>query len=351
MKFKKLFACALMAGILGLCPQEVVAQGGASGGTGIGEGPINNTSAFPVDRRRESPEANGMITNARLSSTGFGFLKLTTNARAVAMGDAFSAVGNDISAIFYNPAGLTQMETERAVLGSYTDWIVGSSLGTAAFAVKTGVATFGVSATFFKSETFEETTSQNPGGTGNMVNTSDMAIGFTISKQLTDKLSFGAQIRYIKEDLILIDFSTVDINFGTVFFTGYKSTRLSMTLRNLGADAEVVAQESRVPTVFYLAGAGEIYGNLGDPFSLTVAAEQAFFTDYAARYYVGGEAWFQNTFALRAGYKTGHTNEAWSVGAGLKHEMRGQRITIDASLSTAESFEESPIRLSVGYGF
>jgi hypothetical protein len=348
MKIKKLFACTLMAAFIGICAQEVVAQGGASGGTGLGDG--TNSGAFPVDRRRAVPERD-LITNARLSSTGFGFLKLTTNARAVAMGDAFSAVGNDISAIFYNPAGLTQMETERAVLYSYTNWIVGSSLGTAAFAVKTAVATFGVSAMFFTSETFEETTSQNPQGTGNMVNTSDMAIGFTISKQLTDKLSFGAQIRYIKEDLILIDFSTVDINFGTVFFTGYKSTRLSMTLRNLGADAVVVAQDARVPTTFYLAGAGEVYGNLGDPFSLTVAAEQAFFTDYAARYYVGGEAWINNTFALRAGYKSGHTNESWSVGAGLKHEMGGQRINIDVSLSTAETFEENPIRVSVGYGF
>jgi len=325
----------LMAGILGICAQEVTAQ---------------DLGAFPVDRRRAVPEKD-LITNARLSSTGFGFLKLTTNARAVAMGDAYSAVGNDISAIFYNPAGLTQMETELAVMGGYTNWIVGSTLGTAAFAVKTGVATFGVSATFFTSETFEETTSQNPQGTGNMVNTSDMAIGFTISKQLTDKLSFGAQIRYIKEDLILVDFSTVDINFGTVFFTGYKSTRLSMTLRNLGADAVVVAQDAKVPTTFYLAGAGEVYGNLGDPFSLTVAAEQAFFTDYAARYYVGGEAWFNNMFALRGGYKTGHTNESWSVGAGLKHSMGGQNISIDVSLSTAETFEENPIRLTVGYGF
>jgi hypothetical protein len=335
MKFKKLFACALMAGILGTCAQEALAQ---------------DLGPFPVDRRRPAPETD-LITDARLSSTGFGFLKLTTNARAVAMGDAYSAVGNDLSAIFYNPAGVTQMETERAALGSYTKWIVGSSLGTAAFAIKTGVATFGLSATFFTSETFEETTSQNPQGTGNMVNTSDMALGFTISKQLTDKLSFGAQIRYIKEDLILIDFSTVDVNFGTVFFTGYKSTRLSMTLRNLGADASVVAQDARVPTTFYLAGAGEVYGNLGDPFSLTVAAEQAFFTDYAARYYVGGEAWIQNMFALRAGYKSGHTNESWSVGAGLKHEMGGQRINIDVSLSKAETFEENPIRLTVGYGF
>ena len=334
--FKKLTACVLLAGTIGLCAQEALAQ---------------DLGPFPVNRRREAPEAKGLIKNARLSSTGFGFLKLTTSARGVAMGDAFSAVGNDLSAIFYNPAGITQMETERAATLGYTSWIVGSTIGTAAFAVKTGVATFGVSAIFFQSEEFEENTSQNPAGTGRMVRTSDTALGFTISKQLTDKLAFGGQVRWIKEDLDLVDFSTVDINFGTVFFTGYKSTRLSMSLRNLGADAAVVAQDARVPTVFYLAAAGELVGNLGDPLSITGSVEQAFFTDYEARYYFGAEAWFSNTLALRAGYKTGHTNESWSVGAGINHEMAGQRISVDISLSNAETFEERPLRLTVGYGF
>ena len=330
---KKLFACALTAGILGA-------------GVAIAQ----DLGPFPVDRVRESPESD-LITDARLTTTSWGFVKLTTNARAVAMGDAYSAVGNDLASIFYNPAGITQLETERAVLGGYSDWLVGSSLGTFAFAVKTNVATFGVSAIFFKTEEFEERTTQNPAGTGRMVSASDIAVGLTIAKQLTDKLSFGAQIRYVKEDLDLIDFSTVDVNFGTVFFTGYRSTRLAMTLRNLGSDKEVVAQKARIPTVFYISGAGEIYGNLGDPFSVTASIEQAFFTDYAARYYFGGEAWINNMLALRAGYKTRHDSESWSVGAGLKQSMGSQNLTVDVSYSQASALDENPVRITVGYGF
>ncbi|HAA78369.1 TPA: hypothetical protein DCE37_24995 [Candidatus Latescibacteria bacterium] len=331
--FRKLFAVALTAGVLG---------------TGMAN--AQDLDPFPVDRIRESPETD-LITTARLTTTSFGFVKLTTNARAVAMGDAYSAVGNDLSSIFYNPAGITQLETERAVLGGYSKWIVGSSLGTFALGIKTSVATFGVSAIYFQTEEFEERTSQNPAGTGRMVRGSDIAVGFTIAKQLTDKLSFGGQIRYIKEDLDLIDFTTVDVNFGTVFFTGYRSTRLAMSLRNLGSDKEVVAQKARVPTVFYLSGAGEIAGNLGDPFSLTVAVEQAFFTDYAARYYFGAEAWINNMLALRAGYKTRHDSESWSVGAGLKQDIGSQSLSVDIAFSHASEFDENPVRLTVGYGF
>ncbi len=330
---KKLFACALAAGILG---------------TGVAI--AQDLGAFPVDRVRVSPETD-LITNARLTTTSWGFVKLTTNARAVAMGDAYSAVGNDISSVFYNPAGITQLETERAVMGGYSKWIVGSSLGTFAFGVKTSVATFAVSAIYFQTDEFEERTSQNPAGTGRMVSANDIAVGLTIAKQLTDKLSFGGQIRYVKEDLDLIDFSTVDVNFGTVFFTGYRSTRLAMSLRNLGSDKEVVAQKARIPTVFYISGAGEIYGNLGDPFSLTASVEQAFFTDYAARYYFGGEAWINNMLALRAGYKTRHDSESWSIGAGLKQNIGSQSLTVDVAFSRASAFDDNPVRLTVGYGF
>ena len=57
---------------------------------------------------------------------------------------------------------------------------------------------------------------------------------------------------------------------------------------------------------------------------------------------MGGEAWIQNTFALRAGYKTGHTNESWSVGAGLKHSMGGQSINIDVSSLDGRSVRGEP---------
>ena len=70
---KKLFACAFMIGSLGL-----------------GSAMAQDLGPFPVDRVRETPE-DDLITNARLTTTSFGFLKLTNNARSAGMGDAYSA--------------------------------------------------------------------------------------------------------------------------------------------------------------------------------------------------------------------------------------------------------------------
>ena len=332
---RRVIACCLVLGVLALAG-SAVAQ-------------TTTLPPFPVNRVRPSPEKD-LIKTARMTTTSYNFLKLATNARSAGMGDAYTAVGNDLSAVFYNPAGITQIEKWELV-GGYTKWLVGSQIGTFALGVKTNVATLALSFVNFMTEEFEETTSGNPGGTGRMVRGSDMALGLTIAKQVTDKLSVGGNIRWVQEDLDLVKYANVDIDFGTLFYTGFKSTRIGMTLKNLGGDKDVVVQKARFPMTFNLSGAMEVYGNLGDPVSVTVAAEQVFYTDYANRYHIGMEAWVNNRLALRAGYKTGYDSESWSVGGGLKQKLGGQTVKIDFSYHRAEALNENPLRLALGLAF
>ena len=55
----------------------------------------------------------------KVGTTGFQFLKIGPSARAVAMGESFIALANDASAMYYNPAGLTQL-TDRETIFSLT---------------------------------------------------------------------------------------------------------------------------------------------------------------------------------------------------------------------------------------
>ena len=50
---------------------------------------------------------------SRIGLTGFGFLKISQGARSAGMGDAYTAISNDINAAFKNPAGLDPYETDR----------------------------------------------------------------------------------------------------------------------------------------------------------------------------------------------------------------------------------------------
>lgn len=52
---------------------------------------------------------------AKVGTAGAQFLELGVSARAIAMGDAFLSICDDASAVYYNPAGLTQL-TERGIV-------------------------------------------------------------------------------------------------------------------------------------------------------------------------------------------------------------------------------------------
>ena len=51
------------------------------------------------------------------------FLKIGVGGRASAMGDAFVAVANDASSLYWNPAGLVQFEKNELIF-SHNRWVV-----------------------------------------------------------------------------------------------------------------------------------------------------------------------------------------------------------------------------------
>src|SRR4030067_1016458 len=51
------------------------------------------------------------------------FLKIGVGGRASALGDAFVAISNDASALYWNPAGLVQFQ-DNQVMFSHNSWVV-----------------------------------------------------------------------------------------------------------------------------------------------------------------------------------------------------------------------------------
>jgi long-subunit fatty acid transport protein len=51
------------------------------------------------------------------------FLKIGVGGRATAMGDAFIAVADDASSLYWNPAGLSQ-SMENQIFFSHNEWVV-----------------------------------------------------------------------------------------------------------------------------------------------------------------------------------------------------------------------------------
>ena len=287
-------------------------------------------------------------TVKRIGLTIFSALEVGQSARAVGMGSAFTPVGDDINAIWWNPAGLSNLDRVE-VSFSHSQWFVNSTFNSGAIGIRKGIHAFGVSLLSFMPEEVEERTTLQPGGTGRILSLGTTAIAGAYAIRFTDKLSFGVRIGWAREDLDLTNHTTFNVDFGTRFYTGFRSFRLSMSMRNFGKDTEVLRREFQQPLTFNIGGAAEIVGIKGDPFYVTAAYELSFAINYEERHHFGGEAWLANMLALRAGYMANYDGTDFTAGAGLKIPFGKRNMTADFAWQQSKNDLNTPLRFTIGF--
>ncbi len=301
-----------------------------------------------------SPTDASAYFDSRVGLAQFVSLRVGQGARGEALGGAYTAIADDITASFWNPAGLAHIERVGYAI-NYTRWLANSQFLSGALAFNAGFGVIGFNVISFAAEKFEVTTPTAPWGSGTFAQVGDIAIGAMFAKQMTDKFMLGGQIRWVQEDLYLEKVATVDYSVGTFFYTGYKTVRIAMAFQNLGPNVKTTegGTISSMPTVYSLAGAMEVFGRQGDPGYATLSVEHSFITDYRAVTRVGAEVWLQNTLALRAGYRSHMELEKWSLGGGLRRKvMPGKTVSLDFSYHHQEKgVFDSPLRVSLGGTF
>ncbi len=286
----------------------------------------------------------------RAGKTIYNFLKVEQGARPVAMGGAFAPIADDINSIFYNPAGIANIENMEYIF-SYSKWLVGSAFQSGAFAYSTDYGTFGLSFVSFAIDEFEETLPLQPEGTGRTVSAGDVAIGLVYAKEITDKLSLGAQVRYISETLDMDTRSTFAVDVGTYYKTGFSNVILAVVLKNVGPDqavtSRVLAETFSMPIDFNIGLSSRVLGSEEDPFSLVIAAENSYAVDLADRYRIGAELIVLDILALRCGYRFNYSNEDFSFGVGISPVFKGKKFNIDLAYSNFIDYFDAPLRLSI----
>ncbi|NOX65086.1 MAG: PorV/PorQ family protein [Chlorobi bacterium] len=268
------------------------------------------------------------------------FLKIGVGGRAAAMGDAFIAVADDASSLYWNPAGLV-FAKQNEVMFSHNQWVADISQefigGFFKFSANDAV---GVSLTALHMADMKVTNEVNPFGTGQYFSFGDIAITVTYSRKMTDQFSFGGSIRYVEETLDKLKMRGVMIDLGTMYWTGLGTTRFAVAITNFGnelaPDGEVKLWGDRTvsdwqsfspPTMFRIGFAMEPWQN--DHNRITASIQLNHPNDNSENVSIGAEYSYNEILNLRGGYKVNADEQSFTAGAGVRLPLGIANVSVD----------------------
>ena len=294
---------------------------------------------------------------SKVGTTAAPFLNIDVGSRAVAMGGAYTAVAGDVTAMYWNPAGIAQI-TQFESIFCHSRWIADLSINYAGAVLPMGnLGTLGVSAMFFSMDEMERTTINSPDGTGEMFDAGSYAFGLSYARNLTDRFSIGGSVKYISERLYHCNASGMAVDVGTLFDTNFNGLKIGMSISNYGTKMQMLGRDTQIqadidprisgnnaninanletdaydlPLMFRVGLSMDVLKGIGNS-NLILSVDALHPNDDVESVNVGGEFIFNNLVSLRAGYKSlfARDSEAGlNFGGGVQYEIMGTRLYID----------------------
>lgn len=239
------------------------------------------------------------------------FLKLHGGVRAAAMGDAFVAVADDPSALYWNPAGLGQIKSAE-LSSTYSSWFDGSSFTSLALVrpLYPGHSS-GIMFNNLDAGAIEETTLSQPGGTGRIFSPFAMTTTLAYCRRLNPVLSLGFSGKYLREDIDASSMRGYAFDLGALFRLS-KKLSFGFTIKNIGTFHGI---DNALP-LDYRTGI-----SLRPTEALLLAADLDLPNDNRPTFHLGTEYGFNQLFCGRIGYNSRAEDNAggnFSLGTGIR---------------------------------
>lgn len=177
-----------------------------------------------------------------MGTTAANFLELGYDPKGIAMGEAVVSTVNDLSSIYWNPAGLSDMSGNE-VYFTYQNWIVDTyTYFAGAGFVSPSLGTFAISILGINYGEMEVTTLDLQEGTGESFTPSDLAVNFSYGRSLTPWFGFGATLKYIHSTIYHLSADAFALDLGVIIKTSFLAPsgnsgdgmKIGMSLSNYG---------------------------------------------------------------------------------------------------------------------
>lgn len=290
-----------------------------------------------MSRSARAGELISLYGGERVGSSAGQFLRVPTGARSIAMGGGMSAAVDGGDAPFWNPAGMITVKSTHHVFVSHTEYAADMDVGHIAYTHRNGPWRYAIFGGMLRSGDILRTDELHPEGQGFTFRADQFLGGISVGRQLTDRFTVAASGKFLQENLDEHKMQGFLIDFGALYYIGFKTARIGFAVLNFGGDFKLDGepddptinswQSYGAPTV---ANFGAAY-DLGSPETVRMTALFEFRhpSDEDEAIILGGELSMLRVLQLRGGYRTNVEDGGISAGFGLR--LGGEKIDFRAA--------------------
>lgn len=241
------------------------------------------------------------------------FLRLDANARAVALGGAYTALASDSNALLYNPAGLGHVRRYEASF-MHNQFYEGVTQEYISLATPRG---WGLSFNYLSFGGVPKTTVANPDSLGT-TGLSDLAVSAGYGKRFGNLLSLGAELKMIRESIDGISAQGYAADFGALYDVPQVSgLSIGGALQNIGPPIKFQGANENLPLN---ARFGTAYRFTTQKQKCTITLDLTKERSEAPIVLLGAEMILAEKFPVRFGY-SGQNDSGLGItfGAGYRH--------------------------------
>jgi hypothetical protein len=275
-------------------------------------------------------------------TAGLAFLKLGIGARATGMGEAFVAVSDDATALYWNPAGICQLQGSQLTM-MHAEWFQDIRFEYLGAVLSRDTHAYGLSLTLNTVAQIERRVKASDQPLG-IFSSHDLALALSYARKIGSRWNLGGSLKVLYEKIHLDDGWGWAVDAGFQYDTFVDGLTAGGSILNLGPKMKLRSEKFSLPAIYKL-GLSYRPGLLSfQSTDVTLAMDLSKPADNRLRVHSGGELRLYDLVALRCGYQTGYDEKGLSTGLGF----RQKRFRIDYAFVPYSSDLNDTHRISLG---
>ena len=244
----------------------------------------------------ESVECIAQEIHENAGTRGAQFLNIAVGARAVGMGESHVAAADDVYAAYWNPAGLSYVETRQ--LGfMHNEWFEDIRYEFLGYAQPMGsLGTLAGSVSFVYLGELDKT--DETGRVTDYFHPYDILLALSFGKRFGSAISTGINIKFLREQIDGKDAQAFAVDLGGLYNLPNSGLILGANIQHLGTRLKFVEESFSLPVNLVL---GAAYRLMDDALTFVVDMNRP--TDANSSMGLGAEYRIMDVTSLRAGYR------------------------------------------------